>query len=124
MIDIRDISADFYLRLNEGAGEPRACWRRQRLRDVGRDDWMLIAIEPPVIGQSFGLGSEDIYLLLVATRHRGQTLFPVSVWPAHVYVARPLDKAILARSEFDDTQAQLMDWGVLHRTYQNALAGT
>jgi len=50
--DIRDLSADFYLRLNEGAGEPRACWRKGWVRYAGRDDLMLVAIEPPV---------EDIY---------------------------------------------------------------
>jgi hypothetical protein len=39
-MDITDIGADFYLSLNEGAGEPRACWRKGRLRGPNRDDWM------------------------------------------------------------------------------------
>jgi hypothetical protein len=121
-MDIRDISADFYLRLNEGAGEPRACWRKARLRDPYRDDWMLVAIEPPVIGQPYGLGDEDIYHLLLATRHQGQGLFPVSQWPAHVYVVRLLNKSILDQQEFDNPQTQLIDWGVLHRTYEDAVA--
>jgi hypothetical protein len=125
VIDIGNVdAADFYIRLGEGVGEPRACWSKQRLRDARRDDWMLVAIEPPVIGQPFGLGGENIYLLLLAARFQGQTLFPVSVWPALVYVVRPLSKSILSCTQFDDTQAQLIDWGVLHRTYEDALART
>jgi hypothetical protein len=121
-MDIHNISADFYLRLNEGAGEPRACWCRGRLRDSCRDDWMLVAIEPPVIGQPYGLGGEDIYHLLLATRHQGQGLFPVSQWPASVYVVRLLNKSILDQREFDNAQTQLIDWGVLHQTYEDAVA--
>lgn len=122
-LDIRNISADFYLRLNEGEGEPRACWFKRRLRDTGRDDWMLVAIEPPVIGQPYGLGGEDIYHLLLATRHQGQSLFPVSEWPAHVYAVRLLNNSIPDGQEFDPAQTQLIEWGRLHRTYEDAVAG-
>lgn len=121
-LDIRDISAEFYLRLEEGEGEPRACWCKRRLRDARRDDWMLVAIEPPVIGQPYGLGGKDIYYLLLATRHQGQTLFPVSEWPAHVYVVRLLDNSTLDQQEFDHAKTELIDWGVLHRTYEDAVA--
>jgi hypothetical protein len=121
-MDIRDISADFYLCLNEGAGEPRACWCKGRLRDSYRDDWMLVAIEPPVIGQPYGLGGEDIYHLLLATRHQGQGLFPVSQWPAHVYVLRMLNQSILHQREFSSTQTQLIEWGLVFRTYEEAVA--
>jgi hypothetical protein len=62
---------------------------------------MLVAIEPPVIGQTYGLGSEDIYHLLLATRWEGQTLWPISHWPTHVYVLRPLDKSVINQPEID-----------------------
>jgi hypothetical protein len=109
--------------MNEGAGEPRACWCKGRLRDASRDDWMLVAIEPPVIGQPYGLGGEDIYYLLLATRFQGQTLFPISEWPPSVYVVRLLNKSIIDQREFDYTQTQLIDWGVLYPTYADALEG-
>ncbi|MGA3126836.1 MAG: hypothetical protein ABSD13_08960 [Candidatus Korobacteraceae bacterium] len=121
-LDIRDLSADFYLRLNEGEGEPRACYCKRRVHVAGRDDWMLVAIEPPVIGQPYGLGGEDIYYLLLATRHQGQTLFPVSEWPAHVYAARLLINPIPDEPEFNATQTQLIHWGKLYRTYEDAVA--
>jgi hypothetical protein len=120
-MDIRDLKADFYMCLNEGTGEPRACWFKSRLRDPERDDCMLVAIEPPVIGQPYGLGCEDIYFLLLATRWQGQTLWPIAEWPVNVYVMRPLSKSILDQSEVDHTQTELIEWGVLHPTYETAI---
>lgn len=122
-IDISDVGADFFLRLREGEGEPRACWFKRRLRDKFRDDWMLVAIEPPLIGQSYGLGETDIYFLMLATRHRGHTLFPVSEWPAHVYVLRIIDSAVIERDEFDNSETELIEWGVLHKNYEDAVRG-
>jgi hypothetical protein len=84
---------------------------------------MLVAIEPPVIGQPYGPGGEDIYYLLLATRFQGQTLFPISEWPPSVYVARLLNKSIIDQREFDYTQTQLIDWGVLYPTYDDAPSG-
>jgi hypothetical protein len=115
-MDIRDPGADFYLCLNEGAGEPRACWIKGQRRYGDRDDCMLVAIKPPVAGQPYGLGGEDVFHLLLATKWEGQTLWPVSQWPVHVYVLRLLDKSTSNQLEFDSTQAQLIDWGELHQT--------
>ena len=56
---------------------------------------MLVAIEPPVIGQTYGLGSEDIYHLLLATKSEGQTLWPISRWLTPVYVLRPPEKSVI-----------------------------
>jgi len=121
-MDIRDVGADFYLCLNEGTGEARACWFKGRLHDTGRgDDCMVVAIEPPLIGQPYGLGSEDVHYLLLTTRWQGRTLWPISEWPAHVYVLRPLTKFFLDQPEVDHTQTQLIEWGMLYRTYADAI---
>ena len=98
-MDIRDVDADFYLCLNEGTGEPQACWIKGRRRYGDRDDCMLVAVEPPIIGQTYGLGSEDIYHLLLATRWQGQTLLPISQWPTHTYVLRLLGKSAIDHPE-------------------------
>ncbi len=81
---------------------------------------MLVAVEPPVIGQPYGQGSEDIYYLLLATRWQGQTLWPISQWPTHAYVLRMLSKSAIEQPEIDQSQAQLIEWGELHRTYEDA----
>jgi hypothetical protein len=81
---------------------------------------MLVAVEPPVIGQPYGLGSEDIYYLLLAARWEGYTLWPISKWPTPVYVLRLLGKSAIGQPEIDQGEAQLIEWGVLHRTYEEA----
>ena len=53
---------DFYLASSESyilAG-PRRCTVVKRPRGERRDDYLLISIDPPLIGQSFGLGDRDI----------------------------------------------------------------
>jgi len=89
---------DFYLssaREYLPLSDPRACYAEARLRDSNRDDYMLVRINPPLIGQRFGLGSSDVDRLILSTRHQGYTLFPVTEWPSHVYVSRIVNKSIL-----------------------------
>src|SRR5574338_22786 len=99
---------------------PRACWRRKRLRDSIRDDYLVVDIAPPLIGQRYGLGDKDITQIILATRHRGVTLFPVTEWPAHVYVYRVLDEAILGREDFDEHQVEMITWGTIFRSLSEA----
>ncbi len=91
--------------------KPRACWFIRRLRDVNRDDYMLVKIDPPLIGQSFGLGGNDVATLLLSTRHRGFSLYPVTEWPTYVYVARIADPRVLEAESFTPEQVQLIAWG-------------
>ena len=79
----------------EPLAAPRACWERARLRDIVRDDHMLIDIEPALEGQSSGLGAADITRLIISAFFRGKTLYPVSEWPFHVYVARIVDDTVV-----------------------------
>jgi hypothetical protein len=119
-----DRAPDFFM---STAGEygplaaPRACWERARLRDSVRDDHMVIDIEPVLEGQSFGLGATDITRLILSARHRGQTLYPVSEWPLFVYVARIVDNAVLDTGTITRGQVELIAWGELFRTREEAL---
>lgn len=116
-------SPEFYL---STAGEyrplaaPRACWQRARLRDIVRDDHMLIDIEPGLTGQGFGLGSADITQLIISARYSGKTLYPISEWPFFVYVARILDGSIIESRSFTGDQIELIAWGTLFRTREEA----
>ncbi|MGH8489621.1 MAG: enhanced serine sensitivity protein SseB C-terminal domain-containing protein, partial [Gammaproteobacteria bacterium] len=49
---------DFYLTSSEGYGleEIRACYKRQRLLGSHPDGYMLCEIDPPILGQPYGLG--------------------------------------------------------------------
>jgi hypothetical protein len=50
-----------------------------------RDDYWLAAVDPPFIGQRYGLGASDISEVILATKFAGHSLFderriiPVSV---------------------------------------------
>jgi hypothetical protein len=86
------MSSAFYMASSEGYGldSPRRCQAIRRLKGEDRDDYLLIGIDPPLNGQAFGLGGRDLDRVVVATRHRGESLFPVKRWPVFVHVARLL----------------------------------
>lgn len=104
----------------EPLSEPRACSAVDRLHDAVRDDYMLVEIFPLLSGQRFGLGDKDISLLLLSTRHEGQTLFPITEWPSHVYVARILDNIALQTRSFGPSQVELIAKGTLYRSRDDA----
>lgn len=114
---------DFFL---STAGEfeplatPRACRERARLRDEHRDDYMLVEFEPPLPGQRFGLGEADITFLVLSSRHQGQTLYPMSEWPGHVYVARVVDNKVPAAGGLSKGQIELVAWGAIFRSLRDA----
>jgi hypothetical protein len=67
---------------------------------------MQITIDPPLIGQPFGLGQKDISELLIAARWKGFSLYPVNQWPISVYVIRIIDDSILQTKFFKKDQIQ------------------
>ena len=113
---------DFYLASTEGyeLDEPRRCWRVKRLKTDSRDDLLLVRIDPPLIGQKYGLGGRDINLVLVAPRQQGGSLFPINEWPLYIHVARllienPEDRDALRSDEFES-----IAWAELYRTEEDA----
>lgn len=98
---------------------PRRCKAVKRLRGENRDDYLLISIDPPLNGQTFGLGENDLDQVIVATRHRGQSLFPIKQWPVFVHVARllvPYEGQDVVRNNELDAFA----WAELYETEQAA----
>ena len=115
---------DFYLTT---AGEfppltaPRACTAIGRLRDNVRDDYMLVEVEPPISGTECGLAEREVVTqLLLASKWRGLTLFPVAEWPMPVYVMVAVDPAIVNARSFRSDQVRMIAWGTLHRTIEDA----
>ena len=116
---IEERAPDFYLTANaefDLLAEMRACWSIDRLRDSRRDDHMLVAIQPLLIGQWFGLGDRDITQLILSTPHEGCTLFPITEWPSYVHVARIVDDSILATRVFRPEQVEYFTKAALYRT--------
>jgi len=113
---------DFYLASSEGYGmrEPRRCFRIKRLAGDERDDLLLIRVDPPFVGQWYGLGGQNIHQVILATRFAGDSLFPVVQWPVFVHVARalvpdPVTRSILHQDELDE-----IGWGEVYATDADA----
>ena len=115
--------ADFYIASSEGYQMecPRRCEAIKRLRGEDRDDYLLIGIDPPLNGQVFGLGARDLDQVIVATRHRGDSLFPINRWPVFVHVARllvPYEGQDVVRND----EVESFAWAELYPTEKAARA--
>jgi hypothetical protein len=107
---------------NEELASPRACWLDGRLNGPQHDDHMLVEIHPPLIGQGYGLGGADITNLILSSKYEGVSLFPVTEWPCHVYIARLLDPLVIKTMTFTKEQIEVIAWGMIFRTLGEANA--
>jgi len=99
---------------------PRACWVEARLRNVARDDYMLVRIDPPVQVQARGITKQIAHVILLA-RYVGYSLFPISEWPSYVYVYTVLDPIIIKTRELDHHQVEMLAWGMIFPTRADAI---
>lgn len=115
---------DFFLASSEGYSmeEPRRCKRIRRLYSDNRDDLLLVKIEPPLTGQPFGLGDLEIDTVIIATRHKGASLFPIKEWPVFVHVARLLIEYLENREQIHDDDFESIAWAELYATESAAKA--
>jgi hypothetical protein len=80
-----------------------------------RDDLALVEVEPPLPRQVYDT-TQEISWLILASRLKGTTLFPVSEWPLSVYICRlkgesePGSEAIIAED------LAILDWGEIQQT--------
>lgn len=100
----------------------RACWIRGRVRDDVHDGHMLVEIDPPVIGQKYGLGGRDITAVILSPRFHESPLSPVVEWPGHVYVSRILDQSVIESLAISKGQVELIAWAMIFPTIEEAQA--
>lgn len=115
-------SPDFYLASSEGYDmeEPRKCYQIKRLHGDKRDDYLLIKIDPPLIGQNYGLGSQDIDKVIIATRYKADLLFPIKNWPVDVHVARILGDDPEKLDFIDTNKLEEIGWAELYKSESEA----
>ena len=102
---------------------PRACRVRGHLRHWAHRECLLVHVDPPVIGQPFGLGGQDIDELVLSPRHRGAVLEPPSEWPLYVFVLRSLDGDVVRDLAIScPEQIEIISWAKLFRTEDEAMA--
>jgi hypothetical protein len=115
------VDPDFFLASSEGYGlkEPRRSYRLRRIAGRSGDDYLLVRVDPPISGQRYGLGAENIDRVVLATRHEGESLFPISSWPVFVHVARllrePKHGDTLTREDLEE-----IGWAELYETEEAA----
>ena len=117
---------DFILASSEGYNleSPRKCWKIKQLKTPTRNDLLLIRIDPPLIGQKYGIGESDIEYLIVATRHKGSSLFHITEWPVYVHVARLLVDLPIDKIDLQKTDYETIAWAELYRSEKDAIKGT
>ncbi len=88
------------------------------MEDLTRNDYMLVSIDPAFRDERIGPLAID--RLILSTRFEPYSLYPISEWPSHVYVARVVDPSILKTQRFTKEQVELIAWGTLFQTLENA----
>ncbi len=100
---------------------PRKCFVEERLATPeGRDDYLRVRIEPPIIGQPYGLGDKDIEDVVLATRYAGSTLHPINEWPMIVFVCRILKGTIRGSGKATAGDLEVILIGELYQTLGEA----
>lgn len=114
--------APFYLVSTEhfDPREPRRCTYLRRLRTETRHDLMLVAIEPPLHGQPFGLGGRELTEFVLGSRFVGSTLFPISEWPVYVYRSIILERQPGEDGFISNEGLYILDWAALYPKEQEA----
>ena len=100
---------------------PRKCFVEERLTSAERrDDYLRIRIEPPIIGQPYELGEQDIEDLVLATRYADTTLYPISEWPMIVFVCRVVNEKIRHSGRVSANDLEVILIGELYPTLAQA----
>jgi hypothetical protein len=81
----------------------------KRLRSELRDDLALVEIDPPLARHVYDT-DEDVQWVILAARHQGTTLFPVTEWPLPVYICR-LKNGKPESDTLASVDLAILDWG-------------
>jgi len=109
--------------------EHRGDWSRVRqafLRGEITDSegrlYLWIQVDPPVIGQPYGLGQENIGDLLLRPHFEGDSLFPISKFPTAVFIYRVIDNSLSVNKNLSTKTLELAAWGEIYETREHAEA--
>lgn len=107
---------DFVMTSSEGYGleEPRDCVVLQWFDGDRPSKYVLVSIDPPLVGQRYGLGSRDVSEVVLASRHV-HSLYPMTKWPAYVHVSLPLADVRQKPGHLGKADLHLIGWGEIYR---------
>lgn len=109
---------DFYLTSSEGYNleEIRACYKQKRLMGNHPDGYMLCEIVPPILGQPYGLGGQDINEIVIASRHVGYSVFKINEWPCYVHVARLMEEIPDNKFAIIESDIESIGWAEIYES--------
>lgn len=100
---------------------PRKCWIVERLwSDERQDNFLRIRIEPPIAGRPIGIDQEVVDEVIIATRHKGTSLYPISELPVTVYVCYVINSRIQNTGQVSSKDLQLILIGEIYKTMADA----
>lgn len=117
---------DFYLGSTDSyelGRNPRACALLGRIGRRNAGDIMLVRVDPPLVGEKYRLSGLPIDLVILAPHLAGDTLFPISRWPLHVYVVRTHSASPEKLEFLEDAASDILAWGELYPTEEAARQG-
>jgi hypothetical protein len=79
---------------------------------------LVAKIDPPIIGQGFNR-PDDLETVILAARHEGVSLDPVSEFPCFVFIAITT-RGYELKSPIRSADLSIIGWGELYRTYHDA----
>ncbi len=102
---------------------PRACYFEAVVANMFSRQCMLVRVEPPVIGQPYGLGAEDIHRLLLSERYGTSLSIERLAVQTHVFVYRILDQSDAAAARLSsESQVVMIAWAAIFRHHADAIA--
>lgn len=113
---------DFYLASADSyhLEKPRRVWCIKRMSIPTRDDLLLVKVAPPITGEWRGSQTQSFDEALLATRHKGTSLFPITEWPVFVHVIRPLIDGIEGRDKLFDGEFENIGWAEAYKSEDDA----
>jgi hypothetical protein len=97
----------------------RKCYIVKRFRAEKRDDYLLVEISPPLDINSYGIQGNPLNKLVLASRHKGVSLFPIKKWPVAVYVLQALIENPEQHDVLRKEEMALLGWAEIYDSQLN-----
>jgi hypothetical protein len=100
---------------------PRKSWIIDKLWSEERQDFFLhLQIDPPIIGRKVGIKQDIINEVVIATRHRSTSLYPLEKLPISVYICHIINNEIKQIGKVSAKDLEIIMIGEIYDTLEDA----
>lgn len=113
---------DFYISSSEGHmdGEARSCLVVKQINCAGRNDCLLIKIDPPLRGEKYAMEASEIQMVIIAARLTGNSVISPSKWPVPVYVLHTNVDNVEKRIVINTQEYKVIAWAEIYKDKEQA----